>query len=160
MRAFIGDCLTPKRGLRGLRRVHQRRRCRYRCAHENCDDVIQCAECSSHCSRCDGNLHEDRASPLVLRSELFREVLCGNSEDPRSLLERAFDVYAARPLVGENNEWWTYAQCGNAAKALASKLPDDGITCIHGRNSKGWLIADWACALKRAPSSPSTRPSR
>ena len=153
VRAFIGDCLTPKKGgCEACGASVDDESCRYRCVHENCDDVIQCAECSTKCARCDGNLHEDRAAPLVLRRELFREVLRGNSEDPRSLLERAFDVYAARPLIGENNEWWSYAQCGRAAKALASKLPDDGITCIHGRNSKGWLIADWACALKRAPS--------
>ena len=73
---------------------------------------------------------------------------------PRSLLERAFDVYAARPLVGENNQWWTYAQCGRARRVSVEAA--GRWDYVSTAQFKSWLIADWACALKRAPSSPST----
>ena len=163
VRRFIGDCLSPslpkdaaEGGCAACGTQIEDVRCRYRCVAETCDAVIQCIACKNECARCGGSTHCDAAAPHVLRREVFREAFDGEQADPRRLIERAFAVYMDRPLVGEVHgsavAWWSYGQCGCSARALAARLPDTGTIAIHGRNSLGWLVADWACALKRAPS--------
>jgi len=85
---------------------------------------------------------------------------------PSRMVERAFDVYRERPLLGEpmtkgRIKWWSYEQCGAAAASFGRHLRDscggDGVrdstaVVICAGNSVGWLIADWACALEGIPS--------
>ena len=153
---------------------------RQRCASNSCDDMHLCTACAATacgcptCGASSGRLYRDRASPFVLRSLVFREAFDAHADSadvvhPQRMVARAFDVYAERPLLGEaasdgsSVRWWSYADCGAAARRLAQELRR---SCGHGgehggghgggqqpavaicaSNSVGWLVCDWACVL-------------
>ncbi|KAL1515784.1 hypothetical protein AB1Y20_002400 [Prymnesium parvum] len=142
---------------------------RSRCLHASCDELQLCSGCASATAVCPaclrpGSLYSDRASGLVLRQSVFREAFSAEASrdevvHPRDMLQRAFDAYAARPLLGEPQtsgevEWWSYAHCAAAARRLALALEErregcDAAAIICAHNCAGWLVADWACVLAR-----------
>lgn len=130
----------------------------------------------------------DQASAFVLRTQVFAESFKGAVDNTHSLTDkdpvvhpwvmvnRAFNIYGERPLLGEpvtsnqNNtfggssshmRWWSYTHCALAARNLASKVRKHcygkGFNVAHkakakvvlicAPNSAGWLITDWACAI-------------
>jgi hypothetical protein len=118
---------------------------RQRCASNSCDDMHLCIACAATACACptcgasSGRLYRDRASPFVLRSLLFREAFDAHADSadvvhPQRMVARAFAVYAERPLLGEaasdgsSVQWWSYADCGAAARTTAS-------TAVFGRPS-------------------------
>ena len=145
---------------------------RWRCHHETCDSVHVCKTCMSHgCPSCGGGLlYCDSASPLQLRMQVFRESFSSASNaasvvHPWAMVDRALRVYGERPLLGEPRadgsvRWWTYHQCGDAARRLARALRQrcsvrgggPAAVLICASNSPGWLLMDWACALAQLPS--------
>jgi hypothetical protein len=148
---------------------------RQRCASNSCDDMHLCIACAATACACptcgasSGRLYRDRASPFVLRSLLFREAFDAHADSadvvhPQRMVARAFAVYAERPLLGEaasdgsSVQWWSYADCGAAARRLAQELRrscgHDGehgglrpAVAICASNGVGWLVCDWACVL-------------
>ena len=144
---------------------------RERCASNSCDDMHLCTACAATacptCGASSDRLYRDRASPFVLRSLMFREAFDAHADSadvvhPLRMVARAFAVYAERPLLGEaasdgsSVRWWSYADCGAAARRLAQELRR---SCEHGgehfqpavaicaSNGVGWLVCDWACVL-------------
>jgi hypothetical protein len=159
---------------------------RHRCAGTACDDVHVCDACAAQpplrCPGCgtEALVYRDRASAFLLRSQVFAEAFADRAAagpadivHPRTMVLRALRSYAGRPLLGElfyppaphqrppppSVRWFSYAQCGAAARALARRLlqlpgPGGGgwAVAVCAVNSVGWLIADWACALGGTPS--------
>ena len=146
---------------------------RWRCANTSCDDLHLCETCSvAPCPVCGASspdLYCDLGSAFVLRTRVFRESFAPDSDaakvvHPWVMVDRAFKVYAERPLLGEPRSdrlvrWWSYQHCGAAARAFARDLHQncDPATAhpavvICAANSAGWLIADWACAVAELPS--------
>ena len=144
---------------------------RWRCSNTACDDVHLCSECGGRCPSCGGSggLYRDGASPFVLRTRVFCEAFSAGDAKrsaavhPQSMVGRAFNVYSARPLLGEPGRdgsvrWWSYAHVGIAARRVAHMLQDtcvcgaEGAIVICAPNSAGWLVCDWGAALAGVPS--------
>jgi len=100
---------------------------RFRCSRPLCDEVHICISCGSascpNCARPD-SLYWDRASPLTLRWEVFRESESMKAAEPstkvvtRIMVNRAFRTYGERPLLGEPS---TEATC--VGGALSNVVP-------------------------------------
>ena len=112
-------------------------------------------------------MYQDGASSFVLRTRIFREAFQRNGTaaiHPRTMLERAFHTYAQRPLLGEpaasgSVQWWSFRDCGIVVRQIAQEMQrgiaqarPNAAAVICARNSMGWLLCDWACALAGIPS--------
>ena len=119
---------------------------RFRCVSNTCDDLVLCLPCGESsgraCPHCGGRLYRDHASPLLLRTRVFKEAFpptgdratttpCDASAEavvhPWVMVGRALEVYQERPLIGEPTDdgsvrWWSYEQCRLAVASLAADL--------------------------------------